>query len=164
MQFPYYIVRFKQGWTISPTHTFDWFPYYIVRFKLIFLIVRSKISFCFHTTQYDLNGEILKEREEIFASFHTTQYDLNKEKQNGNVFKDDEFPYYIVRFKPLFLVTLLFLHRKFPYYIVRFKHGILDHLRGRNTSFPYYIVRFKQHSQLPLHFLHPLVSILHSTI
>ena len=76
-QFPYYIVRFKQGYFRTSTEGLGKFPYYIVRFKrsiyesanpllrlFPYYIVRFKQAcphrlcipfFRFHTTQYDLN-------------------------------------------------------------------------------------------------------------
>ena len=76
-----------------------------------------------------------------------------------------KFPYYIVRFKPVFFIILPWLFRRFPYYIVRFKqqwkniknlcgnsfHTTQYDLNGRivlqprvrTFLFPYYIVRFK---------------------
>ena len=75
------------------------FPYYIVRFKHIPAQIYRMSFLGFHTTQYDLN-RYYEEREcGTWESFHTTQYDLNQ-KPISTQEERDEFPYYIVRFKP----------------------------------------------------------------
>ena len=59
----------------------------------------------------------------LLFRFHTTQYDLN-----------------------IFLIFHFYYIEQFPYYIVRFKPGCERRRRKRSLQFPYYIVRFKHYS------------------
>ena len=162
------------------------FPYYIVRFKQGVAMFSFLKKHSFHTTQYDLNEIWLNDKDSSDVGFHTTQYDLNlyssitksgstkrfpyyivrfKHARGERTYKNPiKFPYYIVRFKlllifqagrifPSFHTTQYDLNlsivihgvikKKFPYYIVRFKPNIGESQEITPKKFPYYIVRFK---------------------
>ena len=76
-KFPYYIVRFKLSKKRNRKKRQHKFPYYIVRFKPCVLFLVCVLSISFHTTQYDLNGDVLFWISQEERGFHTTQYDLN---------------------------------------------------------------------------------------
>ena len=97
----------------------------------------------FHTTQYDLNIQIIYKIIIYSSSFHTTQYDLNFPHIFFFFVVSEEFPYYIVRFKPTTDKGSTSKFSKFPYYIVRFKPKGRDIRYPSKPQFPYYIVRFK---------------------
>ena len=132
-KFPYYIVRFKPIIAGGGLTVYYQFPYYIVRFKLRALnFVRCGIG-RFHTTQYDLNSNILPYLVVFLIGFHTTQYDLNQPNLSSSFHQIGvEFPYYIVRFKPFSDIIYDDLKVQFPYYIVRFKQYEREYM---TTSF-----------------------------
>ena len=74
------------------------------------------------------------------------------------------FPYYIVRFKRLFIYFFIFFSYLFPYYIVRFKRNEKEIQARQRRGFPYYIVRFKRQVLRGNEYGQTTVSILHSTI
>ena len=79
------------------------------------------MKYSFHTTQYDLNQVAQKVIAQKGGRFHTTQYDLNPLPIFFFFKIPEQFPYYIVRFKPGRIFGIILFFGVFPYYIVRFK-------------------------------------------
>ena len=121
----------------------------------------------FHTTQYDLNDEATEIIGFDGNGFHTTQYDLNPFISFVKIQPLVVFPYYIVRFKLIYLITETCIYtrfhttqydlnlvgwsepgegQEFPYYIVRFKLFACNACNINQILFPYYIVRFKPYT------------------
>ncbi len=97
------------------------FPYYIVRFKRCEQKKKKLRTYCFHTTQCDLNALVVGEF-------------LDKKK----------FPYYIVRFKLTHVMACSDVPGESGFHTTQCDLNLTkNHFSRRNAQFPYYIVRFK---------------------
>ena len=78
------------------------------------------------------------------SGFHTTQYDLNIKHSSKPDSNRCEFPYYIVRFKLVFIFVYFFLCL-FCFHTTQYDLNSIGSSQTytKRLRFPYYIVRFK---------------------
>ena len=141
------------------------FPYYIVRFKQIIGFDGNKKQGSFHTTQYDLNsGQYVRT---AFGGGKFPYYIVRfKQIYHKSIHcRRHRFPYYIVRFKPDDLLCAVFC-ASISFHTTQYDlNSVFPELNCFEINrFPYYIVRFKLASRRCIFHRRKIVSILHSTI